>query len=92
MNGVSLAAIMAVLASAGLALAVPPGGHDDSARAFDLTPAGLGWLYIKCENGRDIRNCEAPSLWQEANGYSMLQAGVVPLGHKPVPPDKPLTP
>lgn len=58
----------ALLGAAGLATAA-----DESAHTLDLSSVHGGTFFIKCENGRNVRDCESPSLWQDSNPMTGLQ-------------------
>lgn len=61
---------LALLGVTGIAAA---GGNDESAQTLDLSAVNGGTYFVKCENGRDIRQCASPSLWQDSNPVGGLQ-------------------
>lgn len=75
---------LAVLGLTGMASA---SGSDESARTIDLSAVNGGTYFIKCENGRQIADCESPSLWQNANSMEGLQTSKVASNSKRYDPD-----
>lgn len=84
-------AYLATLASlAGPAFAA--NGADESAHKFDLEAVVGKTLFLKCDNGKNVLDCEDPSVWENTNPVRGLQTSVFWSGPNEYPKDKELTP
>jgi hypothetical protein len=78
MKVVTILLSVGLLGWLGTSIAQPPSPSDESAFTIDLDAANQHSYFVKCKNGRDISNCQSPSIWENTNGLRGLQTYTTP--------------